>query len=199
MHFALTVKLVGAAREADEDEWALPNVSLAYPSSVKASFTSHGGDGSVHAYGARYAQRIDRRSDAGIAWVDLVPDEPRRLLFDASALSGRFYDDLVAGTYTVDVSYEDVAAPLFDIVLRRSDGRGDARAPTHRHDGAARVLARSLLARMDAGARPRNSAGHFQDGSPAVSARSAFSDDDHGAARDGEPAPRRRARRLLCP
>ena len=116
LHFALTVTLLS---KVDANKRRLPGVSLEDALDVKAVFTRRGGD-HVATFGGDFTGHVPERGAEGdiTPFVDLDPGEPRRLLFDASLLPGFSFNELPAGSYAVELTYNQVAASPFDIILR---------------------------------------------------------------------------------
>lgn len=115
MHMALTVTLLPNATER-----RLPRLDIHGAADVRATFTREG-DGAVTRGGRDLGKSLPQPSlgeadDSSIDHVDLDPGEPRRMLFDAAVLQADA--PLSAGRYRVELTYHQIAAPPFDIVVR---------------------------------------------------------------------------------
>lgn len=115
MHMALIITPLPAV--GDE---LLPDVSLHYVVDVEATFTH--ANGAVITAGHRRARRLGRPPTG--PFLEPVPGEPQRALFDAQLLdaldreTGELSDRLPLGSYTVEIRYMGLPAPPFTMTLR---------------------------------------------------------------------------------
>jgi hypothetical protein len=122
MHMALTVALLPGTAE---DDRRVPRLYISGATDLRAKFTREG-TGEVTEGGSDLTRPMPRPSvgeadDIRVDFVELIPGEPRRMLFDAAHLQADA--PLAAGRYHVELTFRNVAAVPFDIAIR------DATAP----------------------------------------------------------------------